>query len=172
MTGRHFLRNFLEPESVALIGISRRTGRGTFNILESLKAYGYQGNIYPVNPKADEILGVPCLADVALLPDSVDLAVITTSRMSVPGLVRKCAKSAVKGIIIVTEGFNEADEDGKTLQQEIDDAVRNSTVRILGPNSIGVFNAFSSFSSSFLPLPKTRVPVALVSQSGGFFEGI
>jgi acyl-CoA synthetase (NDP forming) len=74
MADRHFLTNFMEPESVALIGISRRTGRGAFNILESLMDYGYQGHIYPVNPHTDEILGVRCLADVALLPESIDLA--------------------------------------------------------------------------------------------------
>jgi len=171
MTSRHFLLNFLEPESVALVGISRRTGRGAFNIMESLLDYGYKGVIYPVNPNVKEILGVRCLPDVDQLPMGVDLAVIITSRRLVPDIVGKCAQKKVKGIIIVTEGFNEADEKGNLLQKEIDEIVRRSKIRILGPNSIGVFNAYKSFSSSFLPLPKTQVPVALVSQSGGFFEG-
>jgi acetyltransferase len=171
MAKQHFLNYFLEPESVALIGISRRTGRGTFNIMESLMNYGYKGIVYPINPNAKEILGVRCLPGVESLPMGVDLAVIITPRDLVPEIVRGCAKKGVKGIIIVTEGFNEADERGKSLQKEVDEIVKKSNTRILGPNSIGVVNAFKSFSSSFLPLSKTPVPVALVSQSGGFFEG-
>jgi len=171
MAKPHFLKHFLEPESVALVGISRRTGRGTFNIMESLMDYGYKGIIHPVNPNAKEILGAACLPDIDSLPVGVDLAVITTSRGLVPEIVRGCANRGVKGIIIVTEGFDEADERGKNLQKEIDEVAGKSDTRILGPNSIGVVNAFKSFSSSFLPLPKTPAPVALVSQSGGFFEG-
>jgi acetyltransferase len=166
------LKYFLEPQSVALIGISRRTGRGSFNIMENLIEYGFQGKIYPVNPKAKEILGQKVYPDVASLPEGIDLAVISTPRDSVPELVKECAGRKIKGIIIITQGFREANDPiGKDLQQELDRITNETKIRILGPNSIGVINAFAGFSSAFIPIPRIQYPVALISQSGGFFEG-
>lgn len=169
---RTAVKYFLEPRSVALIGISRKTGRGAFNIMESLLQYGYEGKLYPVNPNAEEILGRKVYPDVASLPKGIDVAIITTPRELVPELVKACANRKIKGVIVVTQGFREADDSlGKDLQDQLDRIVRETTIRILGPNSVGVVNAFAGFSSVFFPIPRTRAPVALISQSGGFFEG-
>jgi len=166
------IKYFLEPRSVALIGISRKTGRGAFNIMESLIQYGYEGNLYPVNPNAKEILGRKVYPDVDSLPQGIDVAIITTPRELVPALVRACAHRKIKGTIIVTQGFREADDTlGNELQHQLDQIVREANIRILGPNSVGAVNAFAGFSSVFFPIPRRRVPVALISQSGGFFEG-
>jgi acyl-CoA synthetase (NDP forming) len=166
------IQYFLEPRSLALIGISRKTGRGAFNIMESLIQYGYEGELYPVNPNAEEILGRKVYPDVGSLPKGIDVAIITTPRELVPQLVRACAGRDIKGVIIVTQGFLEADDHlGKDLQHQLDQIVRETGIRILGPNSVGVVNAFAGFSTVFFPIPRTCVPVALISQSGGFFEG-
>ena len=166
------IKYFLEPGSVALIGISRKTGRGAFNIMESLIQYGFEGKLYPVNPNAKKILGRKVYPDVASLPKGIDVAIITTPRELVPALVRACAGREIKGVIIVTQGFREADDLlGKDLQHQLDQIVRETGIRILGPNSVGVVNAFAGFSTVFFPIPRTCVPVALISQSGGFFEG-
>lgn len=168
----HIMKYFLEPRSVALIGISRKTGQGAFNIMENLIQYGYRGELYPVNPKADELLGRRVYPDVSSLPEGIDLAIIATHRDLVPALVKECAYRQVKGVIIISQGFREVDDPrGKELQQELDRIVNETKIRILGPNSVGVINAFAGFSSAFIPIPRIRYPVALVSQSGGFFEG-
>jgi len=171
MKNRHFLDSFLRPKSVALVGVSQRTGRGTFNILENLSEFGYKGKMYPVNPHASEILGFRAYENVQSLPRVVDLAVIMTPRDIVPEIVEECAEKGIKGAVIITEGFAEGDDTGRVLQGKIDDTVVRKGIRILGPNSIGVVNSFHNFSSAFIPLPKDLAPVALISQSGGFFEG-
>jgi len=171
MNKEHPLRPFLEPKSVALIGVSQKTGRGSFNILESLLKYGYGGEIYLVNPNAGDVLGLKAFKDVKALPRGIDLALIATRRNAVPEIVKRCADRDIRGVIIIAEGFSESDQEGKRLQRKINDVVSDRDIRVIGPNSIGVVNSFGAFSSSFLPLPKSSVPVALISQTGGFFEG-
>ena len=171
MNDEHCVNYFLEPKSVTLVGISRTTGRGAFNILENLIAFGYKGKIYPVNPNAGEILGLKVYQTVQSLPDGIDLAVIITPRDIVPEIVAKCAEKKIKGAIIIAEGFDEADDKGGLLQLKVNNIVKRNGIRILGPNSVGVVNSFNNFSSAFLALPKSIVPVAFISQSGGFFEG-
>ena len=171
MNNEHFLDFFLRPRSVALVGVSQKTGRGTFNILENLVEFGYKGEMYPVNPHASEILGFNAYKNVQSLPKAVDLAVIMTPRDIVPEIVEGCAEKGIKGAVIITEGFAEGDDRGSLLQGKIDDTVGRKGIRILGPNSIGILNSFQNFSSAFIPLPKNLAPIALISQSGGFFEG-
>ena len=166
-----FIGCFLEPRSVALVGVSQKTGRGTFNILENLTRFGYRGKIYPVNPNAGEILGHKAYKDVRSLPGPVDLAIIITPRHVVPEIVEDCDKKGIKGAIIISEGFAEADDSGRVLQGKIEETIAKKGIRILGPNSVGVVNSFYNFSSSFIPLPKDAAPVAFISQTGGFFEG-
>ena len=171
MNRDHFLRSIVEPGSVALVGVSQKTGRGTFNVLENLTQFGYPGRMFPVNPNASEILGFKAYKNVQSLPGPADLAIIMTPREVVPGIVEECARKGIKGAIIITEGFAEADEKGKALQAELNDRVAKKKIRILGPNSIGVVNSFHPFTSSFIPLPREFTPVAIIAQSGGFFEG-
>ena len=166
-----FIDCFLEPRSVALVGVSQKTGRGTFNILENLTRFGYRGKIYPVNPNAGEILDHKAYKDVRSLPGPVDLAIIITPRHVVPEIVEDCDKKGIKGAIIISEGFAEADDSGRVLQGKIEETIAKKGIRILGPNSVGVVNSFYNFSSSFIPLPKDAAPVAFISQTGGFFEG-
>lgn len=164
------MKNFLEPRSVALLGVSRRTGEGTYNILEYLLDYGYQGKIYPVNPNAAEILGVKTYPHIADINAQIDLAVVNLPRPLVPQVIRECVDKGIKSIIIATQGFADAtDDEGKRLQKEIDTFVKKDGVRILGPNSLGVANPFINFSSSFIQLEMSKVPIGVVCQTGSFF---
>lgn len=166
------MKLFMEPKSVAFVGISRRTGEEAFNILENILAYGYRGRIYPVNPNVDEILGVKTYPSVAELPETPDMAVINLPRDLVPGMVRECIEANILAIVIVTQGFTDAsDEQGKELQREIDQLVKNNRARIVGPNSFGTANAFIDFSSSFLKLEMERIPFGVICQTGVFFVG-
>ena len=166
------MKQFMEPQSVALIGVSRYTGEGTFNILENLLSYGYQGKIYPVNPNASEILGIRTYSSITEVTDNVDLAIITTPRSLVPRLVRECSQSNIQAIEIVAQGFTDAnDDEGKQLQKEINDIARTGRIRIVGPNTFGTANAFINFSSSFLKIRMKKEPIGVICQTGVFFVG-
>jgi acyl-CoA synthetase (NDP forming) len=166
------MKKFMEPQSVALIGVSRYTGEGTFNILENLLSYGYQGRIYPVNPSVSEILGVKTYSSIAEVANDIDLAVIATPRDLIPQLVKECADSNIEAVEIVAQGFSDArDEDGKRLQKEIDDTVKAGRARILGPNTFGTANAFIDFSSTFIKIRMRRQPTGIICQTGAFFVG-
>ena len=167
-----YLKRFMEPQSVALVGTSRDTGENSFNVLENLLGYGYQGKIYPVNPSASEILGVKTYSNITEVSEKIELAVVATPRTLVPRLVKECAESNIKSIVIIAQGFNDAsDEQGKQLQKEIDSIIHDSQVRIVGPNTFGTANAFLDFSTSFVRIRMERVPISLICQSGIFFVG-
>ncbi len=165
------MKKFMEPKSVAIFGVSsRRTGEGAFNILENLLHYGYQGRIYPVNPNATEIMGLKTYSSAKDIGEEVDLAVINLPRNLVPGIVRECAEVGIKSIVIATQGFADAnDEEGKRLQEEIDEYVKSGKVRIMGPNSLGTANPYINFSSSFIKVDMHKLPIGTICQSGIFF---
>lgn len=153
---------FLKPRSVALVGVPREERPGAYvtllNLLES-----FDGDVYPVNPHASEILGVKAYRSIKDVPADVDLAVISTKRELVPQMVEECVEKGVHGVIIVTQGFAEADAEGRALQEEIVRTAKAGGVRVLGPNTMGVLNAFNGFSTTFgslhgVPLQERWMP--------------
>jgi acetyltransferase len=166
------MRLFMEPKSVALIGVSRYTGEGSFNVLTNLTNMGFCEGVYPVNPNADEILGIKAYPSIRDVPGNVDLAVILMPRDIVPSLVEECAQRNIRAVVVSGQGFADADDDeGKILQDRIRDAARLGGTRILGPNTLGVANAFARFSSSGIELEMEETPIGLICQSGAFMMG-
>ncbi|MDP2663302.1 MAG: acetate--CoA ligase family protein [Dehalococcoidia bacterium] len=161
------LMPFMEPESVALIGVPRSTDTGV-NTVEFMLEYGYKGRLYPVNPSADSIVGVKAYHSIKDVPETVDLAVISVPRQIVPGVVADCIDTGVKAILVVSQGFADADEEGKALQKRIVDLARQGGARIVGPNSMGTVNAGRKFSCAFVQMdsPQVNYPVGIASQSG------
>ncbi len=164
------MKLFLEPRSIALVGVSRKTGDGT-NVLENLLQYGYLGKLYPVNPNASEILGVKTYASVRDIPDKVDLAVVYTARALVPQMVRQCAEKGIKAVAVIAQGFADADEEGKILHRQMLQAAREGGVRIVGPNSFGVANAFLNLNTAFVRFELEKIPIAAIAQTGMLFAG-
>jgi len=162
---------FLNPRSVAIIGASRRTGRGSFNVVENLLELGFEGQIYPVNPNMDSILGLKVYRTAKALPPGIDLGVVMVARGMVPQVVSDCIEGGIKAFIVITEGFAEADEKGKALQSEMVAIAKEKGARIMGPNSLGVINGFHRFSSSLTASPRRADAVAFICQSGGFLDG-
>ena len=162
------MRRFMDPESVALIGTPRRTGPGTFNNAEMMLRYGFKGHIHPVNPAGGEILGLKVFPSVADIPGAVDLAVISVGRDRVPAAFEDCIRAGIRRVIIISQGFADADEHGRRLQDEIARRARETGVRVLGPNTLGVVNNFSRFNTAFvdIPFPERFLPVSLVAQTG------
>jgi acetyltransferase len=165
------LNPFLEPQAIAIIGLSRKTGELGNNALENLLGYGYRGKIYPINPNTSEILGVKAYPSIKDVEYPVDLAVISTHRSRVPAHIRECAEKGIKCISIVTQGFIDAgDEEGRRLFEEIADIAKSSGCRILGPNSFGSANVYHDFCSAFARIHMQRNPVGLICQTGGLFN--
>jgi acyl-CoA synthetase (NDP forming) len=172
MHQRLMMKHFMEPESVALIGISRRTGPGSFNLMENMIGFGFTGKIFPVNPHAPEILGRRAYPSVTAVKDKIDLAVISTPRETTIEILRECVSAKVKAAIVVNQGFNDADDRGKEIQKEMVALAKRDGIRILGPNTLGVLNSFSGFTTSFMPVRQERAPVGLICQSGIHFVGV
>lgn len=164
---------FFEPRSVVLIGVPRKTGPGAYNGLEMLLRYGYQGKIYVVHPKASEILGIRTCARVADLPEIPDLAVISLGRDRVLPVFSECVHKGIRRVIIISQGFADADQQGKELQQQLVDLGREHGTRIIGPNTMGILNAFYGFSSAFVDIPRgsTPAPLTVVAQTGALQVG-
>ncbi|MFH1349307.1 MAG: CoA-binding protein [Pseudomonadota bacterium] len=174
MGNTDYMRNFLEPDTVALIGVSKQTGEGSFNILLNMIDFGFQGRLYVINPFVKEIQGVKAYPDLRSVPEKIDLAVISTAPHSVPGGVRDCVAAGIKAIIIITQGFADAGEEGLRLQKEIVGIAEKGGARIMGPNTVGVVNQSKHFNTMFVPLPKAeeKTSISFVAQTGLFSQGI
>lgn len=167
------MKTFLEPQSLAIVGVSTRTGgKESLNILENLRHHGYKRKVFSVNPKGGTVLGEKLYPSVSAIPEPIDLAIINVQREGVLEVIEECLAKGVKGIVIITQGFADAtDEEGKRLQKEIVARAREKGVRVLGPNTLGVVNNFDSFLPSFVYLESKISPIGLIVQSGIFFVG-
>jgi len=170
------LRPFFDPKAVAIIGATNKKGKVGNVIFENFKRNKergiFKGNIYPVNPKLDEIDGYKVYHSVRELPDDTDLAVISIPAPFVPATMRDIAEKGIKAVIIITGGFGELGEEGKKLECEILEIARANGIRIIGPNCVGVYVPDTGVDTVFLPeekmdRPKSG-PIAFVSQSGAF----
>ncbi len=160
------MKKFFEPESVALIGISRKSGPGSLNLMERMIQFGFSGKIFPVNPNAKKILGKKVYPNVREVKEKIDLAVISSPRETTLGILEDCVAANIRAAIVVNQGFSDADSRGNELQQEMTEMAKREGIRILGPNTLGVINNFNSFTTSFMPVVKGQSPVGLICQSG------
>jgi len=162
------MHKFMNPASVALIGTPRRTGPGAYNNAEMMLRYGFKGRIYPVNPAVGEILGLQVYPAIADIPEKVDLAVISVGRDRVQAAFEECIRAGVKRILIISQGFADADERGREFQDAIARRAREAGVRVLGPNTLGVVNNYVRFNTAFVevPCPERFLPVSLIAQTG------
>lgn len=154
-----------KPQSAALIGASTTPGKLGYDILYNLINAGFKGPIYPINPKADEILGLKAYKDILSIPAPADIAVIVIPARMVIDAIRDCGKAGVKSAVIITGGFAEAGEEGERMQKELAEVARKSKVRLIGPNCQGVNNPHANLCASW-PLLTTKGGMAFISQSG------
>jgi len=158
------LTGLLKPKSVAIIGASATPGKIGNTVVKNLIESGYQGGIYPVNPQAEEILGIKCFPTISAIPGEVDAAVITIPAKFVVEATEECGKKGVKGLIIITSGFSEVGR--ADLEQEIVDIARQYGMRVLGPNIVGTLSNSDKMNASFAPFLPLAGKASLVSQSG------
>ena len=159
------LQRVLDPRSVAVIGASRVETKRGYQAIKILREDGYDGEIYPVNPKEERVLGLACYPDLGAIEAPVDLALITTPARTIPAILEQCADKGVAGAVIIAGGFGEIGPEGRDLEQRISRIGRERGLRIVGPNTSGMMNLHSSLNLvGMRDVPKGHI--ALLSQSG------
>lgn len=165
------LEKLFNPGSIAILGASEDLNRIGGLTLHFLLRHGYQGRMYPVNPKYQTIRGLPCYAAVTDIPDPVDLVLIGIPRAFVFEALQQCAVKKIPFAILFSAGYAELGPPGKTEQEKLKDFARRAGIRIVGPNCIGIINPQDRVASSFVSgLEMERIVpggLALVTQSGG-----
>ncbi|QDU63888.1 Succinyl-CoA ligase [ADP-forming] subunit alpha [Planctomycetes bacterium Pan216] len=169
---RHPLDYIFDPKSVAVIGASERAGSVGRTLLWNLIRNPFGGTVYPINPKRPNVLGIRAYPNIEAVPEQVDLAVIVTPAPTVPGVVSQCIEAGVKGAIIISAGFKELGPEGAELEQRILEQVHRSSMRLIGPNCLGVMNPRSGLNATFAGSMALPGNVALVSQSGALCTAI
>lgn len=163
------LRKFFEPKSVAIIGASGTRHKPGNDVIRNILANGYRGSIYLVNPKGGEILGIKVHRSVQELPEGIDLAIVILPARQNPQTIRECAARGIKAIVLAAGGFSEVDEEGEELQEELIRVIRETGVRVIGPNTSGHTSTPYNFTSSFFPLGKIpRGRISYIAQTGNF----
>lgn len=158
--------NFLDPQSIAVIGASEKPGVG--KAIFSNIINGYKGKIYPITPSNPSVFGFKAYKSVLEVPEEIDLAVIATPNKIVPAVMEEVGKKNIKGVIIVSAGFKEADEQGAKLEKEISTIGKKYGIRIIGPNCLGIMSLSQRnlMNATFLKITPKFGGIALVSQSG------
>ena len=166
------LENFFAPKSVAVVGASREKGKVGYEIVANLIKGGYAGKVFPVNPKADQIEGLRCYADLKAIGQVPDLVVIVVPAKFVPPVMQQCVELGVKSVVIITAGFKEVGPEGLKLEQEVVRIARSGGIRVIGPNCLGIMVPTHRLNASFggdLPPPGV---IGYISQSGALLAAI
>jgi acetyltransferase len=167
------LDSIFKPKRIALIGVSNNPDSVGGITLRNLVGGGYNGVVYPVNPKREAVFGIPCYPDVKSLPKIPDLAVIMTAAKVVPQLVRECGEAGIHGIIIMSAGFKEAGKEGKLLEEQVKtEKAKFPDMRIIGPNCLGILVPGISMNVSFANGMPEKGHVAFISQSGALCTSV
>ncbi|MFC1856897.1 acetate--CoA ligase family protein [Thermodesulfobacteriota bacterium] len=166
----HFLERFFNPASVAIVGATGNPFKINYRLLQNIVNLGYKGKIYPVNPKAEEILGVKAFARLQDIPDPVDLVVSAVPPQKTLNIVKDCIETGVENLVIVTGGFSEGGEKGKELHEEISALVKENGIRLLGPNTLTPTNTANNFAISYNPIKKLNRGDLSFGFQSGFYE--
>ena len=170
-TIREQLDPLFRPRSVAIIGATNDLRRWGGWVVDRPRRTGYQGRLYPVNPRESEIQGLPAYPTVGAIPDEVDLAIIVVRANLVPDIVEQCVAKGVRTGIVISAGFAEVGEEGRALQERTLAAARAGGLRFVGPNCQGIYTAAASFNIMWPTAPRPG-SVAIVSQSGSYAAGL
>lgn len=171
------IQYLLNPSTIAIVGASNNVSKPGGRIIAYLKEKNFEGEIYPINPKEEEIQGLKSYSSLTDIPGTVDLACLLIPSKILPGIMEDCATKKVKTVLINTAGFAEMGAEGEKVQKEIVQLARDNGIRICGPNTIGVVNANKKLFASFsMALETKNIPtdgkISFVTQSGAIGGGI
>lgn len=160
------LEYLFSPKSVAVIGASNSPGKWGYNIFNRTVRTSSDIEVYPINPNAEDVLGVKAYRSVTEVPGPLDLAVVVIPPGAVPVAMEECVRKGIKAAVIITAGFKETGQEGAELEEQVVEIARQGGIRFAGPNCNGHFNTAADFFTTGGSGKKG--PLALVSQSGNF----
>lgn len=167
------LDSIFRPNRIALIGVSDDPVSVGGLTLKNIVGGGFQGVVYPINPKREAVMGIPCYPNVESLPKTPDLAVIMTPAEQVMDIIDDCGNAGINGIIIMSAGFKESGEMGKILEQRLKEKIdKFPDMRVLGPNCLGIIVPRAKLNISFANGMPRKGKVAFISQSGALCASV
>jgi acetyl coenzyme A synthetase (ADP forming)-like protein len=174
LSGIHMLEAFFDPKSIAVIGASKSPEKLGYAVLDNLVNGGYAevGKIYPINPKADQILGQKAYPTVSDVPGKIDLAVIVIPYAYVPSVLEECGKKKIPAVVVISAGFREAGMEGVERELELIEIAKKYQLRLIGPNCLGIIDTFTPVNASFSAGTPPQGPMAFMSQSGALGTAI
>lgn len=172
MSDRRPLEALLHPETIAVVGASSTPGKLGYELLRNLVDGGFEGTIVPVNPKADEILGLRSWPDLKAYQDKVDLAVIAVPTRHVEKALRGAIAAGAGAVVVITAGFKEVGAEGAALEKELVRLAAEHRVRLMGPNCVGLVNTHHKMNATFAPSVPPPGGISVISQSGALCVAI
>ncbi len=160
------------PDSVAVIGATERAGTVGRTVLHNLLNPAFHGKVYPVNPQRAEILGVKAYKSIREVPGPVDLAILATPAVTIPALIGECIDMDVSSAVVISAGFREHGAVGAALEKEVQEQLRRSSMRLIGPNCLGIMNPRIGLNATFGKDSPKPGNVAFLSQSGALLTAI
>lgn len=161
------MRGLFYPRSVAIIGATDSPAKVGYNLLESVVYGGFKGEIYPVHPRFESILGKRVYRSIDELPEPVDLVLVGLNQHATVEAVEQCGRLGVKGAVCVAGGFRETGDEGLALEKRLAESSRKYGIKVIGPNTLGMINTDADLDTSFYPLRLKKGNVSFVTQSGG-----
>jgi len=166
------MKKLFNPKSIAVIGASRQEGKVGHSVLKNLLQYGYPGKIYPINPKAEEILRIRAYSTIFAVEGEIDLAVVAIPSQFVPSILKDCVNRGIGTVVIISAGFKESGKQGSQLERELVETIKNSGIRVLGPNCLGIIDTASNLNASFAAGMPSPGNIAFFSQSGALCTAV
>jgi acetate---CoA ligase (ADP-forming) len=162
------LQNFFYPKSICIVGASTKEKSIGYEILKTIKVYGYTGKVFPVNPKAEDVLGYKCFHSIEEIVEPIDLAIIVVSKQFTETSINSLLLKEVKSIILITAGFKEIGREGEELERRVLQKIKDDGARMLGPNCMGVINTLDAIklNATFVAEKPETGTMGFLSQSG------
>jgi len=172
MSRRSAFECMFVPQTVAVIGATDREGSVGRTLVKNLLNKLFHGEVYAINPKHEEVLGLHCYKNIASVPEKVDLGVIATPAPTVPAMIRECMDAGVRSAVVISAGFKERGAEGARLEREIQEQLRRGKMRLIGPNCLGIMNPLAGLNATFAHDLARPGNVAFLSQSGALETAI
>jgi len=166
------LTKMFNPKVVAIYGASARVGSVGHALMDNIIGSGFDGIVYPINPKRTNVLGVKAYNSIQEIPDQVDLAIIATPAKTAPTIVEDCGIAGVSSILLISAGFAEAGEEGKKLMSKISESLRKYKMNLIGPNCLGFIKPSIKLNATFASKMALPGKIAFISQSGALCTAI
>jgi acetyltransferase len=164
--------SILSPKSIAIVGASQDPDKIGSVLLRNLIEGGYNGKIYPVNPKYEELQGRKAYPDILKIEENVETVCIAIPYQFVEDIIDQCVTKQVKSVVVISAGFKEVGEQGRELEERITNKLKSANIRLLGPNCLGFINNKAKINLSFARENPGDGKIAFISQSGAFCTAI